>query len=102
MHDGTEIAVKVQRPDLALQVGIDFYALRVLLAAANTTFSFADDVAVVQALLDEVGAGIFAELNFEQEGRNIEEFQHLYRRSLPDVVVPDVIWSRTSRRVLTM
>eukprot|EP00439_Symbiodinium_sp_Y106_P033219 s4935_g3.t7 len=56
---------------------------------------------IAQSVLDEVGDGLFAELDFVQEARHAELFQSLYGAKCPDVVVPEVVWSRTSTRVLT-
>lgn len=57
---------------------------------------------VVQGVLDEVGEGIFAELDFTLEAKHIERFEALYSAKCPDVVVPKVVWPRTRPRVLTM
>ncbi|CAE8581207.1 unnamed protein product, partial [Polarella glacialis] len=57
---------------------------------------------IIQSVLDEVGDGLFAELDFTQEARHLERFRDLYGEKCPDVVVPEVVWSLTRQRVLTM
>lgn len=100
LSDGTLVAVKVQRPGLAEKVGLDFYILRVILAAVNAILGVTRGSAVIKSVLDEVGDGIFAELDFTMEARNIERFKELYGAACPNVKVPDVIWDLTRPRVL--
>lgn len=102
LTDGTRVAVKVQRPGLLEQVGLDFFVLRLLLAAVNALFGISRSTKAVQGVLDEVGDGLFAELDFTQEAEHIDRFTELYGARCPDVVVPRVVWSRTRPRVLTM
>lgn len=101
LTDGTEVAVKVQRPGLAELVGLDFYVLRRILFTVNAMLGATRSSEIAQSVLDEVGDGLFAELDFVQEARHAELFQSLYGAKCPDVVVPEVVWSRTSTRVLT-
>lgn len=101
MPDGTLVAVKVQRPGLLETVAMDFYVLRLLLAGVNKVVGITRSSAIVVAVLDEVGEGLFAEIDFTQEARNIELFRKYYSSKCPNVVVPDVVWGRTTRRVLT-
>ncbi|CAE7318086.1 unnamed protein product [Symbiodinium sp. CCMP2456] len=101
LTDGTEVAVKVQRPGLAELVGLDFYVLRRIFSTVNAVLGATRSSEIAQSVLDEVGDGLFAELDFVQEARHSELFQSLYGEKCPDVVVPEVVWSRTSTRVLT-
>ncbi|CAK9054627.1 Uncharacterized protein sll0005, partial [Durusdinium trenchii] len=99
--DGREVAVKVQRPGLAEQVGLDFYVLRQILAMVNALLGVTRSSEIAQSVLAEVADGLFAELDFTMEAQHIEKFRDLYGHSCPDVVVPEVIWSRTKVKVLT-
>ncbi|CAK0802705.1 unnamed protein product, partial [Prorocentrum cordatum] len=83
-------------------VGLDFYVLRLILAGINRVVGITRSTEIVKGVLDEVGEGLFAELDFSQEARHIERFRDLYGALCPEVVVPDVVWSRTRPRVLTM
>lgn len=97
----TEVAVKVQRPGLAEQVGLDFYVLRQLLGLVNAITGVTRSSEIAQSVLAEVADGLFAELDFTMEAEHIEKFRDLYGEACPDVVVPEVIWSRTRVKVLT-
>lgn len=99
--DGQEVAVKVQRPGLAEQVGLDFYVLRQLLSLVNAITGVTRSSEIAQSVLAEVADGLFAELDFTMEAQHIEKFRDLYGEACPDVVVPEVIWSRTRVKVLT-
>jgi len=99
--NGKEVAVKVQRPGLAEQVGLDFYVLRQILALVNAFMGVTRSSEIAQSVLAEVADGLFAELDFTMEGRHIEKFRDLYGENCPDVVVPEVVWSRTKVKVLT-
>ncbi|CAJ1406498.1 unnamed protein product [Effrenium voratum] len=99
--DGREVAVKVQRPGLADQVGLDFYVLRQMLSAVNAVMGATRSSEIAESVLSEVADGLFAEIDFTMEGQHIEKFMDLYGADCPDVVVPEVIWSRTRLKVLT-
>ena len=100
--DGTPVAVKIQRPGLERKVALDLHVMRRLLALAQAQFKIGGNVDVVVAVLDEVGAGLFAELDFETEAAHIDRFRALYGRRLTQlgVVVPTVRRDLTSTRVL--
>jgi len=100
--DGRVVAVKIQRPGLERKVALDLHVMRRLLALAQKQFKIGGDVSVVVAVLDEVGAGLFNELNFNTEADHIERFQSLYGRRLDKmgVIVPQVVRELTSTRVL--
>jgi len=101
--DGREVALKIQRPGLERKVALDFYVLQRALAFAQKRFSIGESVDQVTAVLDEVGNGIFAELDFLNEARNIKRFRESYKKQLKTlgVVVPEVVDELSSTRVLT-
>ena len=102
LANGRQVAVKVQRPGLELKVALDLYCARRLLELAQKQFKIGGDVSVVVAVLDEVGSGLFDELDFTVEAANIRRFQRLYGRACKElgVVVPAVVEHLTSTRVL--
>lgn len=71
-HDGREMAIKVQRPGLLRQVALDMLVLRLTLAAVRRTWNTIADLAIIA---DEVGAGVFRELDCHGEAANAAEFQ---------------------------
>ena len=100
--DGVDVAVKIQRPGLERKVALDLHVLRKILALAQRVFKIGGDVSVVVAVLDEVGAGLFRELDFETEAAHINRFRSLYAKRLESlgVVVPSVRGELTSQQVL--
>ncbi|MFN5514066.1 MAG: ABC1 kinase family protein [Cyanobacteriota bacterium] len=99
LKSGEKVAVKVQRPDLVRRITLDIYIMRSLSlwAQKNVTRIRSDLVAIT----DELAGRVFEEMNYFQEGRNAEKFNHLYG-ALPEIYVPKIYWRYTGRRVLTM
>ena len=100
--DGVEVAIKIQRPGLERKVALDFYVLQQALALAQKQFKIGKDVEQIVAVLDEVGNGIFSELDFTIEAQNILRFERTYAAQLRNlgVVVPAVRQELSSARVL--
>lgn len=96
-HDGRDVAVKVQYPNIERVVETDLRNLAILvkvLARLEKNFDF-------RILMREVEANAPKELDFINEGRNGERVAaDLAHRK--DVRVPAIDWDHTSRRVLTM
>lgn len=99
---GQVVAVKVQRPDMAHAVALDVYILRhiawwVRFALRRATLNRIDHV----KLLDVWAGGTIAELDYESEARNQEEFRQSLDSFLQGrVYVPEVITNFTTRHVL--
>ncbi|AOY79557.1 AarF/ABC1/UbiB kinase family protein [Moorena producens JHB] len=99
LKTGETVAVKVQRPGLAHKITLDLYIIRRLAqwVQSNVKRLRSDLVAI----MDEFGARIFEEMDYQHEGRNAERFAKLYGK-LPEIYVPRIYWDYTGRRVLTM
>lgn len=97
LHDGAEVAVKVQHPGIARAVESDLSNASFLESFVGVLggrrFDSKAMLAVVQARFRE-------ELDYEREARNIEAFATLHRGD-PTIVVPALVPSRSSARVLT-
>jgi predicted unusual protein kinase regulating ubiquinone biosynthesis (AarF/ABC1/UbiB family) len=96
---GERLAVKVRRPAVAENIALDTVVLRSLLRAAQAAGALSAEADIVE-MTTEVGAGLFRELDFEQEARNARRFAAEHAACLPDVVVPRSVDSLTRRRVL--
>ena len=99
LADGRWVAVKVQRPELPFLLRRDLVIIRSLglLAAPflplNLGFGLGE-------IIDEFGATLFDEIDYRKEAANAERFAGLFEDQ-PEVTVPQVERSLSSRRVLT-
>ncbi|GIL77467.1 hypothetical protein Vretimale_2971 [Volvox reticuliferus] len=101
LRDGTDVAVKVQRPNIGESIAVDMLLLRRLMAVVDQRLPQLGISQPLVPLVDEFAGRLFAELDYVQEGHNCERFQALYG-SMPRVRTPKIYWQYTSRRVLTM
>jgi predicted unusual protein kinase regulating ubiquinone biosynthesis (AarF/ABC1/UbiB family) len=97
LHDGRVAAVKVQYPGIERIVDIDLANLSFFIGVLNRLDRSMDYRFVAQ----EMRKHIPMELDFINEGRNAERIAEAFRY-VDDVVVPDIYWDYSSRRVLTM
>lgn len=70
-REGQEIALKVQRPGLLRNIALDMYVLRLALDALRRTWGTVADLSLIA---DEVGAGVFRELDAHGEAANAAAF----------------------------
>ena len=98
--DGTEVVVKVRRPDVDAQVEEDLEILLNLAMVASRRWALADQYDVV-GLSQEFAETLRAELDYVREGRNAERFAASFMGH-PDVHVPRVYWDSSTHRVLTL
>ncbi|OLZ08709.1 ABC1 kinase family protein [Sulfobacillus thermosulfidooxidans] len=100
LHDGTEVAVKVQRPYIESTVQADLKALSIVvnLATRFTRFGQAFDLFTV---LREFRRVVTEELNYQQELANTELIRQDVRH-LGYVIVPKTYPEYSTNRVLTM
>ncbi len=100
LQESFSVVVKVQRPAIERIVATDLAALR---RVANWIKRYPPirRRADVDALLDEFSQVLYEEIDYLAEGRNAEAFAAMFTGD-PDVRVPRVVWSHTTRRVLTL
>lgn len=96
----TEIVVKVQRPNIDQIVAIDLAAIRTVIGWLVHYRPISQRVNLY-ALLAEFTHILEGELDYLAEGKNAETFAENFRDD-PDIRVPRVIWSQTTKRVLTL
>jgi ubiquinone biosynthesis protein len=100
LHDGRDVAVKVQRPGAAASMELDFEIITrwARTAARHTEWGRAHNVA---ALASEFVTTLRSELDYQKEGRNLTLFREAFADD-PSVAFPAPIDELTSSRVLTM
>jgi predicted unusual protein kinase regulating ubiquinone biosynthesis (AarF/ABC1/UbiB family) len=99
LHDGTRVAVKVQYPWIAAALPSDLALLRALVACSRAWKP--RQTVDWRRLFDEFARGLAEELDFRREARVAAEIG----KNLADegqIVVPRIVESHSSRRVLTM
>jgi predicted unusual protein kinase regulating ubiquinone biosynthesis (AarF/ABC1/UbiB family) len=101
LHDGREVAVKVQYPGVARAIEADLQNTELLAAFLQLLRSFVPGVTRldVRGAAAEVAARLHEELDYRQEASNQAEFADLYRGH-PFIHVPDVIAEYCTERVL--
>jgi ubiquinone biosynthesis protein len=100
LPDGTDVVVKVQRPEAPRQIESDLQLMRSAARFARDrvrAFEFVD----AEGLVDEFARSIRQELDYVQEGRNADQFRRNFAGS-PTVVVPRVYWQYSTLRLLTL
>jgi len=100
LHDGTEVAVKVQRPGIRRVIEIDLPIMRRL---AERLERLDPDIAVYNpvALVDEFVTQIFKELNFVHDGQNADTLSRNFADN-PRVKAPRIYWDYSGPELLTM
>ncbi len=100
LHDGREVAIKVQKPEVAAQLRSDIAVLRSFASAADHLTRVGRRVRFAD-WLDEFATTLRMELDYEAEAANLARFgQHL--APYPELWVPQPLWDLCRRRVLTM
>lgn len=95
-----DVVVKVQRPNIEAVIATDLAALHTVgewLRRYPPIRRRAD----VPALLTEFARVLNEEIDYLAEGRNAETFSANFAHA-PGIRVPQVIWTHTTRRVLTL
>jgi predicted unusual protein kinase regulating ubiquinone biosynthesis (AarF/ABC1/UbiB family) len=94
------VVVKIQRPGIERIIQTDLAALRTV-GKWLSGYRPIRKRANVMALLDEFSKILYEEIDYLAEGRNIEIFADNFK-NYPGLKVPEVFWTRTTRRVLTL
>ena len=97
LHDGRDVAVKVQYPDIEEIVRVDLQNIQVLTRIAGYFMKDYD----LQSMVDELATNAPLELDFIHEGHNAEACAANFAGQ-DDIVVPKIYWEHTTKRVLIM
>ncbi|MFK4729238.1 AarF/UbiB family protein [Agromyces mediolanus] len=96
----TDVVVKVQRPGIDRIVAVDLAALRRIAGWLRRVRIVADRVDA-PALVEEFATTSLEEIDYLHEAASAERFAESFADD-PRVAAPDVVWERTTRRVLTL
>ncbi|MEB3316599.1 MAG: AarF/ABC1/UbiB kinase family protein [Cyanobacteriota bacterium] len=99
LKDGRWVAVKVQRPNLPMILRRDLAIIRTL-AVLCAPFLPLNLGFGLGTIIDEFGRSLFDEIDYRKEATNAEYFAQLFADH-PEVTVPEVERTLSSRRVLT-
>jgi predicted unusual protein kinase regulating ubiquinone biosynthesis (AarF/ABC1/UbiB family) len=95
LEDGREVAVKIQYPGMAKALAADMSNAKLILRLAKALAPGLDAKSVAEELRERV----LEELDYEIEAANQRTFARAYRGH-PFIVVPDVVTSLSTERVL--
>ncbi len=97
---GRQVVVKVLRPGIEDQIDADIALLRSMAALVERTHPRADKIRP-QEVVSEVENTLAAELDLQREGANASVLRRFWQDS-DDLYVPEVVWSHTAERALTL
>ncbi|WP_297791621.1 AarF/ABC1/UbiB kinase family protein [uncultured Marinobacter sp.] len=98
LHDGTDVIVKVQYPGVDESCDSDLKQLRLALKLGGLLKMPKE---TVDQLFGEIRVRLKEELDYENEARNLKMFREFHAND-PWVIIPAVIDSHSTRRVLTL
>ncbi|MEE8575569.1 MAG: 2-polyprenylphenol 6-hydroxylase [Thermodesulfobacteriota bacterium] len=100
LHDGTEVAVKVRRPNIENIIEADISVMQILADLAARYIPTARRYQPV-AVVEEFARIIHREQDMNIEAANINLFRKLFKDE-DRLQIPEVYWEHTSTEVLTM
>ena len=100
LQDGTEVVVKVRRPNVVEEMEQDLEIIQNLAARASRRSKAAAHYDL-GGLADEFVQTLRAQLDYLQEARNAERFAANFEGD-PSVQIPRVFWDLTTSRVITL
>ncbi len=100
LHDGREVVLKVQRPNLTQLISRDVETLG---AVADEVMRYPSMCRHTDwpSLIEEFAKTTFEEIDYIREGRNADRFRNNFRGN-ERIYIPRIIWKMTGRRVLTI
>lgn len=98
LKDGSVVAIKVQRPHIQEVISTDLEILKDIVTIARK-YIYELQNYDLSGIVHEIQNAMRKELDFVYEAQSIVRFKKLYGK---DVGVPDVYWSYTTEKILTM
>ena len=93
--DGTEVVLKIRRPDIRPKIEADLRILRHIAALIESEIPEARRYQPVQ-IVKEFGRSLLRELDLSLEARSQERFRESFARD-PNIVIPRIYWEWTSQ-----
>ena len=100
LHDGTELVVKIKRPDIDRVIEQDLSLMHELATMIERHFPDAEIFDPV-GLVNQFSRTIHRELQFMREARSTDEFYRLFQDDAT-LYVPKIYWEMTQGDVITM
>ncbi|MBC7222710.1 MAG: AarF/ABC1/UbiB kinase family protein [Anaerolineae bacterium] len=100
LKDGTEVVVKVQRPDIEEIISVDLDILYDVAQLAEERTPLGE-LYPLREMAEDFAATLRAEMDYRREGRNADRFRENFR-GVETVYIPRVYWAYTTGRVLTL
>lgn len=97
MHDGAQVACKLQYPDMESAVEADISQLEILFGLHRRMGAVIDTSEIAK----EISARVREELDYRREAKHVALYQNMLAAT-PEVRVPDVVPELSTRRLLTM
>ena len=99
LPDGTEVALKIQRPGIREIVETDLEILHDLAHLAQRTQM--GELYDPETIAEDIAFTLLNELDYLREGRNAEQFRRNFADE-PAVHIPKIYWEYTTPRLLVM
>ncbi len=100
LGDGSKVAIKVQRPGIDELVAIDLRAIYQVIKLIKI-FTNWEQIIDLDAIFIEFKETVQDELDYVHEGHSAETIARNSQDD-PDIIIPEIYWEYTTRRVLTM
>ncbi|MBI3337305.1 MAG: AarF/ABC1/UbiB kinase family protein [Candidatus Staskawiczbacteria bacterium] len=100
LKDGTEVAVKIQRPNIRATIEHDIH---ILFSLAHLAERFMPELRPYQPVrvVKEFADWTLQELDFKVEGNNAERFRFAFKDN-KYINIPKIYWELTTSKILTM
>jgi ubiquinone biosynthesis protein len=102
---GREVVVKVLRPDIEKHIAGDIALLNSVASLVERAHPHPDKIRP-REVVREIETTLAAELDLQREGANASVIRRFWTgkdgQESPDLYVPEVIWSHTAERALTL
>jgi len=95
--DGKKLACKLQYPEMQSAVEADLQQLKLIFAIHRRM----DPVIDTSQIVEEIGARLREELDYEREAAHIQLYAHMLE-TIPAIVVPETFAEVSTKRLLTM